>query len=419
MHLLTLYDKFIQIMDKIIFIICDGLSDRPIREFGGKTPLEKAHTHNLDKLVQNGLVGLIHTVDRGIRPGSDVAHLSLFGYDPKKYYTGRGIFETIGISMDIKPGDIAFRGNFATVDNHMIVRDRRAGRIDHTKELIDALSKIKIKGIQIFLKKGVGHRVGVVLRGKNLSDQITDVDPHDLNKKILIANSRDGKSASQKTAEIINEFTLKSYNLLKNHPFNIKRQKNKLPLANILLVRGGSQMTNIPSFKEKYDLKAACIAGAGLYKGIAKSLGMDIIETKGTTGKPDSEIKNKIEKAINILKDYDFIFIHIKGADSLSEDGNYEGKRQFIEKIDHALKELINLKNVMIVVTADHTTSSKLKIHTADPVPVVISYRDIHTDDVSSFGEHEAHKGRLGHIKGIELMPILLDYLGKAPLYGA
>ena len=120
----TLYDKFIQIMDKIIFIICDGLSDRPIREFGGKTPLEKAHTHNLDKLVQNGLVGLIHTVDRGIRPGSDVAHLSLFGYDPKKYYTGRGIFETIGISMDIKPGDIAFRGNFATVDNHVhSVRD--------------------------------------------------------------------------------------------------------------------------------------------------------------------------------------------------------------------------------------------------------------------------------------------------------
>lgn len=406
-------------MDKIIFIICDGLSDRPVPELKGKTPLEAAFTPNLDKMAKGGVIGLIHTIDKGIRPGSDVAHLSLFGYNPKIYYTGRGIFEALGIGADVKPNDIALRGNFATIDEDMNIIDRRAQRVDHTENLIEALQKIKIAQVKIFIKKGTGHRAAVVLRGKNLSAHVTDVDPHHTDTKVTKSIPIKKNPKAQHTANIINEFTKKSYEVLRNHPFNIRRKKDGLLPANILLLRGASKMVDIPNFEKKYNLKAACIAGAGLYKGIAKALGMTIIPISGATGKPDSQIENKTKMAKKILKEYDFIFIHIKGADSLAEDGNFLGKKKFIEKIDQAMSQLKNIKNTLIVVTSDHTTSSKLKIHTADPVPVLITGQNIHTDDVTKFSERTAYQGRLGHLRGVDLMPILVDYLGKAPLYGA
>lgn len=395
-------------MAKILLIICDGLSDRPVSELGGKTPLEAAFKPNLDMLALSGITGTMHTVDIGIRPGSDTAHLSIFGYDIPKYYTGRGPFEAAGLGMDIKKGDIAFRGNFATVNENLMVVDRRAGRIEKTQNLIKSLEKIKIPDVKIFIRKGLGHRFALTLRGKNLDGRISDTDPHETHKKVLLSKPLIENIKTKKTAKVVNNFTRQSFMILKNEP-----------VANCILLRGAGTLRYIPSFTEKYNLKAACIAGGGLYKGIAKILGMDIIEVKGATGKPDTDVKTKINTALQLFEKYDFVFVHIKACDSLAEDGNFITKKAFIEKIDQALKPLTKRHDILTVVTADHTTSSKLKKHTADPVPVLITGEDIHTDHVTKFEERAVLTGGLGHIRGLNLMPIIIDLIGKAPLYGA
>jgi len=406
-------------MDKVLFIVCDGMADRPISQLGAKTPLEAANTPNLDKLVKKGLIGLMHVVGIGIRPGSDVAHLSLFGYDPKIYYTGRGPFEAAGLGMKISAGDVALRGNFATVNTDFKIIDRRAGRIDHTDTLAQALNNMFINNINISVASGTGHRAAVVLHGGNLDGRISDTDPHKNNIKILKSYPLVKNDYAKHTAQIINQFIIKSYKILSTHRFNKKRvAEGNLP-ANILLLRGAGKLPKLPSFKEKYGLRAACIAGAGLYKGIGRLLGMDVIKVPQATGKPDSNIKAKMKTALEVLRTYDFTFVHIKGADVLAEDGNYLGKKKFIEKIDLALAPLINREDLLIVVTADHTTSSILKIHTADPVPVLIAGKNLHTDNVSIFGERSAAGGKLGHIIGGHLMPIIIDFIGRAPLTGA
>ncbi len=406
-------------MNKAILIICDGLSDRPIDELKGKTPLEAAAKPNMDKLARMGVSGLMHTVDVGIRPGSDVAHMSIFGYDPYKYYSGRGPFEVAGIGMDFKSGDIALRGNFATVDEMMVITDRRAGRIEDTQVLIKSLLDIKIPGVKIFLKKGISHRVGVILRGKDLSAAISDNDPHLSFEKVQEVYPRDNKPATKRTAKLLNHFLNEAYEILKNHPQNKKRILSGLPPANYLLLRGAGNVPNLIPFSQKYGLKSACIAGAGLYKGIGKMMGMKIIEVPHATGKIDTNVNAKIKAAIDALLIYDFVYVHIKATDSLAEDGDWQGKKEFIEKMDKAFKTLTNLVNTFVVITADHSTSSALKAHTSDPVPVVIAGKGVRTDNVTSFGERAAASGKLGFIKGEHLMRIILDLMGKAPLFGA
>lgn len=406
-------------MDKVLLIICDGLSDRPITELGGKTPLEAAKTPNLDRLVKRGLTGLMHVVDIGIRPGSDVAHLSLFGYDPNLYYSGRGPFEAVGIGMEIKPNDVALRGNFATVDSAFRIIDRRAGRIEHTFPLTRALNDMLIEDTKVYVSVGTGHRAAVILRGKNLNGRISDVDPHKEGVKVRSAYALVKTASAKKTAKIINQFVRRSYQILSAHPLNKKREKEgKLP-GNIILLRGAGILPKLPTFLEKYSLKAACIAGGGLYKGIGRLLGMDTIEVPQATGKPDTNIKAKIEAALKTFKTHDFVFVHIKGADVLAEDGDFLGKKKFIEKIDAALSPLVKREDILIVITADHTTSSILKIHTADPVPLLMAGKNLHTDQVTLFGERSVASGKLGHIVGKHLMPIILDFLGRAPLMGA
>lgn len=406
-------------MKKAILIVCDGLGDRPIKELGGKTPLEYANTPNLDALVQKGISGAMNTVDIGVRPGSDTAHLAIFGYDPQIYYTGRGPFECSGVGMDIKEGDICFRANMGTVDDNLIVIDRRAGRIDDTLEIINALNNTVIDGVEFILKKAVGHRVGFLMRGKGLSPMIKDCDPHKENVKVHIAEPKDDSEEARFTCNVLNKFLEKSHKVLKELDINKRRVKEgKLP-ANYFLVRGAGNTPKLMPFKDKYNLNAVCIAGGGLYKGIAKLIGMDAPEVKGATGKPDSDLTKKIDKLMEIYDKYDFFFIHFKGADTLGEDGDYEGKVKFIEKIDNAIKPLLNLEDALIVITADHSTPCNLKAHSADDVPVLMYASDIRDDDVMHFNEKECAKGRLGHIKGSHLMPIVIDLMGLAELFGA
>jgi 2,3-bisphosphoglycerate-independent phosphoglycerate mutase len=217
----------------------------------------------------------------------------------------------------------------------------------------------------------------------------------------------------------LNKFLAKAHGILKNLEANKQRIKEGNPPGNYLLVRGAGYVADTPSFEKKYGLKAACIAGAGLYKGVARLLGMDGIKAEGATGLPDTNVESKFKTAIKALGQYDFIFIHVKAADSLAEDGNFKAKKEFIERIDKAAKVLLGLEDTLIVLTADHSTPCKLKMHSGDPVPVLMNGPGVRVDDTKEFGERSCAKGGLGHIKGLELMPEILNIMGKAPLIGA
>ncbi len=406
-------------MDTVFFVVCDGIGDRPIAELGRKTPLEAAKTPNLDKLAQMGISGAMHVIDPGVKPGSDTAHLALLGYDPKVYYTGRGPFEVAGIDMQIEPGDVCFRVNMSTVDSKLMVIDRRAGRIGDTGEFADLFNGTEIDGAKFLLKKATAHRLGMILRGKGLSSEVTGSDPKAVNIKVKKSKPKDDSAEAKYTAEVLNKFLEMAHEKLKELKSNKQREKEGKLVANYMLIRGAGVYPEIPSFKEKYGLTSVCIAGAGLYKGVGKVLGMKVVEVKGATGKPDSDLRAKVKKALELKKNYDFLFLHFKGADSLGEDGDYKGKVKFIEKIDKAIKPLVSLKRALVVVTADHSTPCGLKDHSGDDVPVMITSDQVRDDDVRHFNERECAKGRLGHIRAAYLMPIILDLMGLAQKFGA
>lgn len=405
---------------KTICLIFDGLGDRPIKEFGGRTPLEAAGTPHFDAIAKKSLCGLMHTLGRGIRPGSDVSHLAIFGYPLEQYYTGRGPIEVAGLGIQLQEGDVAFRGNFGTVDADWNIIDRRAGRIRVVDEFAAAIDGLVIDGVRCIVKPGTAHRAGVVLRGKGLSAAISDADPHEEGKPILEIKALDDTPEAAFTARILNQFMRKAYEILDGMEANKERAATGQFPANFLLLRGAGVYPSMPKFNDKYDLKACCIAGGGLYKGIGAFLGMDLIHVDGATALPDTDIKAKFTKAIEMLDIYNFIFVHVKATDSLAEDGNFEGKKTFIEKADQAAALLTNLPDdVLLIVTADHSTACELKAHSADPVPVLFCNSSVRVDAVSEFGERAFAGGGLGFIEGKDIMPQIMNLMGKLHLIGA
>jgi len=396
-------------MKEILLIVIDGLGDRPISKLGNKTPLEAAKTPSLDQLARKGACGLVlpFQFPQQEKPESDTCHLALFGYDPKVYYLGRGPYEVAGIGVTLQKRDVALRANFGTVDKNLKVVDRRAGRISKTQPLVDALAKIKkIGGVRFIIKKSYGHRAGLILRSKNLSAKISDGDPHRVGAKVERILPLDKSPQAKFTANVLNKYLEMAHQVL---------IKTNSP-ANYLLVRGAGQMKATPSLKQKYKLKAACIAGGGLYKGIAKILGMKEIKVKGATGLPNTNLRAKFLAVKKSLNKYNFVFLHIKATDSLAEDGDFVGKKEFIEKIDKNLKSLLNLKNTLIVVTADHSTCCDLKRHCTEPIPILIYGLQPPTTQqgrVQKFSEKACQKGKLGKFPQLELMPKILKYAKK------
>jgi len=387
-------------MKKILFTVLDGLGDLGIAEFNGKTPLEAAKTPNMDYMAENGITGLMQPyMFFGEKfPTSEGAHIGMFGY--KDFFLGRGPYEVTGIDMPLYQGDIALRANFATIDENGIVVDRRAGRIEETQELIDALQGIRIDGVSFDIKASVRYRAGLVLRGSNLSPHITSNDSHETGVKPLkvMPETPEGEF----TAEVLNKYLEKVHEILNNLEFNKKRKLK----ANYLLVRGAGQFSKIYPFKEKYGLSSACIAGGGLYKGIGKMIGMDVINVEGATGKEDTDLYNKFNEAEFTLEKYDFVFLHIKATDTYSHDGNAQGKKDFIEKIDFFFNRFTNRDDLLVVITADHSTPCFLKEHSKDPVPILIYGNG--KDNVKHFNEKEVEKGQLGLFQSKELMNKLL-----------
>lgn len=407
---------------KILFILLDGVGDRPSRVLNGLTPLQAARIPFLNGLARDGSNGLMDPVSPGIPVGSDTGHLAILGYDPIKYYPGRGPFEAIGAGVKLKAGDVAFRCNFATVVGETRVVDRRAGRIssEEAAQLAESLSQVKeVDGVEVLLKHTVEHRCVLVLRGE-VSDKISDVDPHKDNLDFSWPQPLDESREARRAADVLNKLLRKYREILEKHPVNVKRRESGLPPANMLLPRGAGQMPNLPTLSQRFGIKAAVIAGAALYKGVCSSVGMDVVEAPGATGTLNTDLNSKFKTAFNAIKTYDFVFLHIKGTDTAAHDKDPLTKAAFLEKIDATFTKSFNPPGdeFIICVTGDHTTSSLTGEHRGDPVPVLIWGYGVRVDAVTRFNEVDAGRGALGRIKGTDVMNILMDLANRTEKFG-
>ena len=358
----------------------------------------------------------------GIRPGSDTSHLSILGYDPYEVYTGRGPFEAAGVGVEVRSGDIAFRCNFSTANEDGIITDRRAGRIRKgAKEIAQKINGMHLEyGVEVIFKESTGHRAVLVLRGAGLSDQVSDADPKYEGNPPKEVVALDDSEEAHKTARILNELVEASYQVLKDHPVNQERVKNGENPANIILPRGAGAVPEVQSFQEKYGLKAACIAETGLILGIGKITGMDLIVPEGATGGVDTDL-DSIAKCImdTAAEDYDFILINIDGADESGHDGNLKDKIDFLRRVDSVIGQVMQLEDVIFILTADHSTPISIMDHAGDPVPLVISGSPVRVDDVEEFNERAAAKGGLCRIRGSDIMNIIMDLTNRATKFGA
>ncbi len=393
-------------MKKIIFLVLDGLGDESIPDFEGKTPLEKARTPNLDRLALLGQTGLLEPAFSGALPTSEEGHLQLFGYDPQKIGIRRGFFTSRGAGIKTKPGDVALRGNFATINSKGEVTDRRAGRIKTKKarKLVNSLGKIKVSGVRFLIESATDHRLGIVMRGEGLSPHISDTDTFYSTLSPGFKNSTPKKETPEaaKTSRALNEFLKKAKKVLKNHPVNKKREKKGLPPANAVLTRSASSCVEVESFFKRWGFKAFCVAGKPLYKQVAEVLGMKVLKVKGATGHKDTDLEAKVAKSLEALRKGDFVFTHIKATDSLAEDGDWRAKKEFLEKVDEKITPFLELEKTLVVVTSDHSTCSLKKRHCDLPCPVLIKGGG--KDEVEFFSEKECRKGELGKFPQIKLM---------------
>jgi 2,3-bisphosphoglycerate-independent phosphoglycerate mutase len=412
---------------KTILLISDGMADRPIKELGLKTPLEAAVKPNLDHIAKNGVCDIMDLIAPGIPPGSDTATLALLGYDPSKVYSGRGTLEAEGSGVEVLPGDVAFRCNFATVNDDLVVLDRRTGRIanEDAAKLSNALGKIRTQPflkIKFQFKNTVQHRAMLIIRGPKLSSAVSDSDPETVGKKVLEVKPLDNSVEAKRTAQIVNMLLHSFHEVLSKHPTNKLRAKDNLPVANMILCRGAGNTPRIPTLQEKYDIKPACVAAVALIKGVSKVAGMDLISVKGATGTVQTDYLAKAKAAVQSLKKHDFVLLHVKATDVASHDGNIKLKIEIIEKIDKMLGYILSntdTDSTIIAVTADHTTSLATRNHEGDPVPIMIIGPGVRCDDVVDFGERTCAKGGLNRIRGLDLMPTLMSLMGKTKKFGA
>ncbi len=408
---------------KAVFVVMDGVGDRPLSKLGGKTPLQAAKTPVFDRLAKEGQNALMDVIGPGITPGSDAAHLALFGYDPLEDYPGRGPLETLGTGLESKPGDVAFRTNFATLDKDMTVLDRRAGRI-FTREEQDILQSkidgIEIDEVKIHFLATVEHRGAMILRGEGLYAEISDVDPHETGVKIW--ECKPLKPEAKKTADIINKMMVEINKRLRDLDVNTEREKRGLPAANAILIRGPGRHSEIQTLNDKYGVSSVVIAGGALYIGTAKYVGMVHETVDGQTGTIDTNFDNIAAKTIECIEgDYDYIFVHIKATDNASHDHNAEEKILAIEKTDEMVGKIIDKvsSKIVIAITGDHTTPVSTGEHACDPVPIVFWSEFIRPDNVEKFSEIDAAMGGLHTIRGLDVMPLLLGYAGHIEKFGA
>lgn len=388
---------------KMVLLVMDGLGGLPLSP-DGQTELEAASTPNMDRLAREGSTGLHVPIAFGVSPGSGPAHLALFSYNPVQYEVGRGVLEALGIGFDLQPHDLAARGNFCTVDENGVIVDRRAGRIP-TEECIRLTKKLQeataLDGVDLFVLPVKEHRFVLILRGENLSDQLSETDPLVTGKPPLPVRPLDDSPAAERTAALVNEWITQARAALKDEP-----------RANCLNLRGWGKDPRLPQFPDIYRLKAGAIAVYPMYRGVARLVGMELLEHG-----------NSIEDEFAALKAhwdaYDFFFLHVKPTDSRGEDGNFEAKVNVIEKVDRLISDLMALKPDVLLITGDHSTPAKLRSHSWHPVPFLLWSQNAMPDAAQAFGERECARGVYGLIPATELVPLMLGHAGRLSRFGA
>ncbi|AGA25820.1 2,3-bisphosphoglycerate-independent phosphoglycerate mutase [Singulisphaera acidiphila] len=387
---------------KIVLLVADGLGGLPI-EPGGKTELETAVTPNLDAFAAEGTVGLSTPVAPGITPGSGPGHLGLFGYDPLVHDIGRGVLEALGIGVEVGPKDVAIRGNFCTIDAEGHVTDRRAGRIptETCEALVAKLQAgIKIEGVEVLVEPVREYRLVVRFRGEGLGDRVCDTDP--LSTGLLTLEPKGEDAASEKTAKIAAEFLRQAKAIL----------KEEKP-ANFLMLRGFAKFPKIDTMEEVYGIKPVAIAVYPMYRGLARLVGMTVVE-------PGKTLADQIEVAKANWDAYDFFFIHYKYTDSTGEDGDFPRKVAMIEALDAEVRKLRALAPDVLIVTGDHSTPSRMRAHSFHPVPTLIwAPATSRPDLVTTFGERPCLQGGLGQFLAKDLMPLALAHAGRLQKFGA
>ncbi|WP_455364240.1 alkaline phosphatase family protein [[Eubacterium] cellulosolvens] len=424
---------------KLIYVLIDGMGDRPTDELGKQTPLEAATTPNMDSLAKNGKVGLMYTIRRGVAPESDVAVISLLGYDPFKYSTGRGVFEALGADMLVSDGDLALRCNFATLGRGEEILDRRAGRDlapEEAKELSEAINKkvsLEAYPVNFEFKNTIGHRGVLVIRSlkKPLTSRITNTDPAYSRMEMLgVAKTgaekiikksvpMDDTEEAKTSARLVNEFVEKSHAVLEKHEVNGKRAAEGKLKADIILTRDAGHL--LPKFfniDKRYGARFVSLTDMPVERGISKAAGMHTTRLPPPSHDLKKDCRLRADKLLSILHSYDCFYIHIKGPDEPGHDGDCKLKEKLISIIDkHFIERLllrIDQRGFIICITADHSTPCQLKAHSDDPVPLLIYDSRVKGDNVSGFSEKECKKGSLGILEnGSELIPKLIDQMKK------
>jgi 2,3-bisphosphoglycerate-independent phosphoglycerate mutase len=389
---------------KVVLLVADGLGGLPSGP-GGKTALEHANTPNLDKLAGISSLGQADPISPGVTPGSGPAHMALFGYDPVKNMVERGALSAAGVDFPMEEGDIAVRANFSTIDSSGKITDRRAGRISSEKgvELCGLLDKkISIDGVEVFVKPEKEHRAAIIFRCKGLSDEVCDTDPQEVGVAPVEPEPTDGGSEeSRRTAGIAAEFSKQASEILAGEE-----------KANYIILRGLASKPSLPSMCDLYKLKCAAVATYPMYRGLARLVGMDVLET-GTS------VEDQIKTLAANWEKYTYFFFHVKGMDSGGEDGNFDKRVKIIEEVDAALPKLMKLKPDVLAVTGDHSTPAMLASHSWHPVPMLIHSEYVRHSGAASFGERECARGNLGRLASVNVLPIMLGNAKRLKKFGA
>jgi 2,3-bisphosphoglycerate-independent phosphoglycerate mutase len=386
---------------KIVMLIMDGLGGLP-SEPGGKTELETAYIPNMNTLARRSALGLSSPAGPGIAVGSGPGHLAVFGFDPIEYEIGRGALEALGVDIDLQPGDVAARGDFCKVDGNGIIIDRRAGRIatSEAQKLARILNEIKVDGVEIQIEPIKEHRFALVMRGEGLGENVTGTDPLMNGVAPFIAKGKD--LPSERTALFINIFV----------------EKVKLTLAldqpaNMVLLRGFDKLPVVPQYRDLFGLNAAAIAVNGMYKGVSRMVGMQVLPVDGMSMQDEFTCLEKY------WKDFDFFYLHIKQTDTHGEDGDFVKKVKVIEEVDTLIPRLTALKPDVIIITGDHSSPALMKRHSWHPVPLLIYSKDVREDGLDQFGERACSHGSLGILHATDIMPIALANAHRISKYGA
>lgn len=424
-------------MKKLLFIVLDGASDVPCKELKGLTPLESAKKPNIDSLALIGSTGLMDVIDNNTAPESDTAVMSILGYNPKKYYKGRGPIEALGFGIDFLPGELIIRCNFGSINEKGEILDFRAtGVASKTIEnLCKMLNRRMLLPFECSFKliHTVRYRAILAIKSKKrLSEAISNTHPGYIwepgtveqaksikeNAKIKMVTPLDKTKEAELTSLILNDFIARSHKILNDYEINIRRKRNGLLPVNIILTRGaGIELPKLFNLTEEYGVVWSALADMPVEKGIAKLAGMEVVNLPEPSKNTKKDMKIRIKKLLSNLEDNDALYIHLKGPDNYAHAKQPGKKKRCIELIDKhffgPLLERIKLKETIVCITCDHTTSSVLGNHTNDPVPVLIAGPKVEMDSVKKFSEKHCKEGILGRINGTELMPLLMEIYKK------